>query len=211
MAREPGRFQRGNRLPGRQKGNRRGRSADLVVAYDGEKTEDDYLRNWRLLLGQTGVILEPVFVRSGGNALEALKNALELRGDARHFWCVFDCDDTSAHDLTAARELARREGIQLCLSTRCFEVWLALHYGRSTAPLTNERDAIALVKRSYSKYSDTNKLVPFNELYPRTNAALQNAEWLRQQATGNPSTDVDILVNTLGKRLARARAKKGRT
>jgi hypothetical protein len=66
-------------------------------------------------------------------------------------WCVCDADDTSSKDLKNAFSLAERNGVNLCLSVRSFEVWLALHWGKiSVAPLTCERDAVALVRKCHS-------------------------------------------------------------
>ena len=67
---------------GRRAGARPARGDVLIVAYDGERTEDDYFRNWAKVVGPAGLTLEPVFVKSGGNVLKALKAALAKRKGA---------------------------------------------------------------------------------------------------------------------------------
>jgi hypothetical protein len=149
--------------------------------------------------------VRPYFIESGGNALVAVKAAADLKSrDREHdeFWCVCDADDTSAGDLSAARDLALKVGIELCLSTRCFEVWLACHWGKiSTAPVMTEADARQLVGKHHPPYLKGPKFVPFRLLSPLTVGAIANAKWLEGQDLQNPATDVHRLIEKLIERL----------
>lgn len=192
----------GSSAVSRRAGRAQVRNHVIVVTYDGIKTEADYFRGWRRVLG-TRATLKPYYVQSGGNAYHAVQASVQKAREDREFdefWCVCDVDDTSANDLSRARALAQRHGIKLALSSRSFEVWLALHWGPiSLGHLATERDAVALVSRCYPAYSQANKLLPFSEVYPRTDKALTSAAWLEAQGSLNPATSMHELVSTLQK------------
>lgn len=183
----------------RTMGGRSAHDYKIVIAYDGERTEDEYFRSWKLLLGQR-LSIEPLHVNSGGNPLSAVRQARKrLKGnrDFAEFWCVSDVDDTPAHIVTQAYAEADAAGIKLCLSQRCFEVWIGLHFGRSTAPITCEAEAIALVSPYLPEYRAGSKVASFGELFPRTEGAIENGAWLQAQACTNPSSAVHHLVRKL--------------
>lgn len=172
----------------------------IVVACDGARTEADYFRAWKQVLAPAAMTVRPFVIRSGGNPLLAVRSAAKeakRNPDFAEFWCVCDVDNAREADVTAAQELAQRSGIQLCLSRRCFEVWLALHWERSARSVRSEAEAIQLVRRHVPSYAVRSKAAPFRELYPRTLTACDNADWLRRQGLADPSTDVDRLVRKL--------------
>lgn len=184
-----------------------GRSAEdyqIAIAYDGERTEDEYFRGWQLLLGQNRLSLTPYFVKSGGSPLVAVKQSLKCKGknsSCAEFWCVTDVDDTSHEDVIEAENLANKNDIRLCLSRRCFEIWMALHYGKSSKPILCEKDAIDLVSSYLPNYTDRAKSAHFSEIWFRTDVALSNADWLVAQACDNPATNVQSIVRKLGDNL----------
>ena len=171
-----------------------------MIAYDGEKTEDDYFRSWKLIIPPARLTLVPVFIKSGGNPLRAVDAAARKKkrmSGFAEFWCVCDCDGASAACIADAKAEAARQGIRLCLSDRCFEIWLALHWGRSEKPILSETDAVELVQEFHPAYSATNKSVPFALLYPRTEQAISNGQWLNSRGHNNPSTSVHSIVRKL--------------
>lgn len=185
----------------RRQGRARPRHRTIIVCYDGERTEAEYFAGWRRALGNVGVVLRPYFVESGGNALTAVRSAIEIKSDDSdhdEFWCVCDVDDTSAGDLAAAKAAAARAGIVLCLSNRCFEIWLASHWARiSTAPIMNEREARRLVSRHYPPFERGPKHIPFSVLHPMTQDAISNSDWLSKRLYENPNTMVHQLIEKL--------------
>ncbi|MRI57501.1 RloB domain-containing protein [Methylobacterium sp. DB1607] len=189
----------------RRAGSARGRTREIAVAYDGERTEHEYFVGWARVIGTSGIVLRPFHVRSGGNALKALEAArrrLLGEGTFDEVWCVCDVDDTSAADMAKAVQFAERHKIKLCASLRSFEVWLALHWGEvSLAEIRTEKDAVALVAKHYPAYTAKSKSIPFSELLPLTGRACQNAKWLEKQGVENPATMMhklaELLVNIL--------------
>jgi hypothetical protein len=184
----------------RSSGGRSAKDYTIIIAYDGEKTEDDYFRGWKLIIPPSRLTLEPIFVRSGGNALKAVERAAKKKKsytDFAEFWCVCDVDNTSAGDLHNAQQLATANDIRLCLSNRCFEIWLALHYSYSTQAIGCEEDAIELVKRHINSYSSRNKTIPFHNLYSKTEEAIARAEKLVAAGFENPFTSMHHLARKL--------------
>lgn len=187
----------------RQKPKKRSSGRVIAVMYDGEKTEAEYFRGWSRKLGNVGVSIQPYFVKSGGNALvavEACIDKIEKSGPFEEVWCVCDVDDTSKSNLDAAIKLAVKNNIKLCLSCRCFEVWLASHWEKiSLACVLSEAEAISLVAKRHNLYGPKNKFIPFDLLFAMTEDACRNSEWLAQQSLQNPNTQVHILVRRLQK------------
>lgn len=172
----------------------------LIIVCDGERTEDSYFCNWKAFLGPTRIVIRNFNVRSGGNPLKAVRAAAKLKRGERDFhelWCVCDVDNTSKEQVAEAKVVATREGIKLCLSKRCFEVWLALHFERSTRSVTSEQEAISLVRKHIPTYADRVKVAPFSLLLPRSEDACGNASWLEERGLDDPQTDVHQLVRQL--------------
>ncbi|SDB98056.1 RloB-like protein [Sphingomonas sp. YR710] len=191
-------------LPKRIRGGRSANDYHIVVAYDGRVTEDGYFRNWANILGTGTLTLYPLYVKSGGNPLSAVREANKYRrryANCAEFWCVCDVDDTSEADIAAAHDLAESSNIRLALSRRCFEVWIALHWDRITKEINCENDAIDIVRENISSYSSRNKSIDFGTLFPLTSQAISNAHWLSEQSLSNPSTNVHVLVRKLNSNL----------
>lgn len=177
----------------------------IVVACDGERTESDYFRSWRQVLGHTKLQVKPLNVRSGGNPYEAVRQSVKLASredECVEFWCVTDVDNASSESVRKAEMLAQRHGLNLCLSKRCFELWIMLHWAKTSRVISSERDAIEQVRQYIDDYAERVKVAPFDLLFPRTEIAIANAAWLRETEFNDPMTDVDLLVqkflNALG-------------
>ncbi|ADL00264.1 RloB family protein [Brevundimonas subvibrioides] len=171
----------------------------ILVVCDGERTEADYFRNWRSVLGPSRLVIRNELVRSGGNPLRAVRAAIRLKGREGSFhevWCVCDIDDAPAADIVKAVGLAGRNQITLCMSKRCFEVWIGLHYGKHANHLSCGASAVAHVRKFIPDYAKDLKIAPFRQLFPLTQVALANAAWLRAQDVSDPATDVDYLVQS---------------
>lgn len=171
----------------------------ILIACDGERTEDSYFRNWKAVLGPTRVGIKNFNVRSGGNPLKAVRAAIKLkRSEAQYheFWCVCDVDNTSNEQVAEAVALAEKEGIKLCLSKRCFEIWIALHFERSTRAVTSEQEAIQIVRKHIPDYAKKIKVAPFSLLLPKSRDACGNADWLFSRDLDDPMTAVHKIVGS---------------
>jgi hypothetical protein len=185
----------------RKRGASTSRLRVILIVLDGERTEYQYFLGWRRFLGHKGVVLVTPVVSSGGNVLKAVKETIRISKKDRDYdeiWCVCDADDTSVDEIISARRLAEKHRINLCLSTRCFEIWLALHWAKiSLSPISKSREAIALVQKYYPCFNERKKHVPFSVLQPLTVQACENARWLVAQNLDNPTTNVHELIDIL--------------
>ncbi|MFZ4580430.1 MAG: RloB family protein [Myxococcota bacterium] len=125
------------------------------------------------------------------------------RSPRRRVWCVFDRDQ---HEhFTEACNLAEGCGVQLAVSNPCFELWVLLHFEyRNTAVHRHDVQRI-LADKAYIPAYD--KAMPglFAALEDRMAAATRHAEQLRAAHAAvaalprsNPSSDVDLLLKSLG-------------
>ncbi|MBR0553986.1 RloB family protein [Stakelama marina] len=184
----------------RRVGGRKPKGKRIGIAYDGQRTEDGYFRGWQQVLAQGKMQVFPNYVKSGGNPRTAVREAGKLRRrdpDLDELWCVSDVDDTSADEILQAVAEAKRSGINLCLSNRCFEIWLVCHFEKTTRYISSESDAVALLQPHSDGYSANNKAIDFGKLFPLTEVAIANAVWLAEQGHDNPSTEVHRLVAKL--------------
>jgi len=178
----------------------------ISVVYDGELTEDSYFRSWQQVLSQGRLSLYPSHVVSGGNPLVAVKEAIKIKKKIRNcaeFWCVTDADDAQQKDIDQAWKDANENNIRLALSVRCFEVWISLHFGRSERPWTTEKEAIECVQQhGFPQYGNPRKLMLFSDLFPLTQAAIDNGIWLSERDCSNPQTNLYALVRKLKENLS---------
>jgi len=172
----------------------------FLIVCEGEKTEPNYFRSFR-------VPRDVVDVRGlGDNTLNLVKKALELRRDDDYdqVWCVFDRDDFPTQNFNAAVELARKSGLHVAYSNEAFELWYLLHFNYHDTAISR-RDYITklskLLGRPYVKNSER----MYAELEGRQADAIRNAHRLLAQrdppnpAFDNPSTTVHLLVEQLNR------------
>jgi hypothetical protein len=110
----------------------------ILVVCEGKKTEPGYLRRFQHhvsnprvhieTLGPAGVpktVVETAIAERDRAVSEAKRQRDDnLRWD--EVWAVFDIDDHPG--ATEAQQLARTHGIQLAVSSPCFELWALLHF-----------------------------------------------------------------------------------
>jgi hypothetical protein len=172
----------------------------FLVVCEGEKTEPNYFRSFR-------VPKDVVVVRGlGDNTLTLVKKALELRRDDDYdqVWCVFDRDDFPTQNFNAAVELARHNGLHVAYSNEAFELWYLLHFNYHDTAISRHDYITKLSKllgRPYAKNSE----MMYAELEGRQADAIRNAHRLLAQrdppnpAFDNPSTTVHLLVEQLNR------------
>lgn len=144
----------------------------------------------------------------GQNPLNIVKFAIEkqqkykITDEIKSTWCVFDIDNNTRDDLDKALSLSRKNKLEIALSNPCFEVWLLMHYERSTAPIHPSQKAKTLVKSKIPVYDCTKSFFQdnvnvFNELVERLDVAIKNSEIIDKQDYENPSTQVYKLIKEI--------------
>lgn len=204
--------------PGRSRRKTKQRSGDLIlIVCEGERTEPIYFNALKQERKLSSVTVK--HARGATAPRQVVERAIVLRDEraraARRgedvpfdqVWCVVDGDGTGA--VEAAHVLAeedrkkcgkKKAGIQIADSMPCFELWLLLHFRYTTAPEDNssglEGALSSVIGRPYEKNAP-----PMEELLPRIEDAVQNAERLanhcEQSNTQNPHTAVHELVKVL--------------
>lgn len=121
--------------------------------------------------------------------------------------CMIDTDtDLSKQDqIDRAVTIGKHEGISLCLSNPCFEIWYLLHYKYTTKQFISSEALIRELKKHIPDYEK--KIVYYDSLKNRRTEAIRNAKKLEQyhyelhhpagSMTRNPSTDVYQVVEML--------------
>jgi len=147
------------------------------------------------------------------HALGLVKEAQSRIDDFDEVWVVFDKDGYTKHPDTFAEAAKNINGkfVNIAFSSIAFEQWVLLHFTKSSASYPKSRDIIAVLDANqyYTGYVKTTYQDTYTSLKDKTNAALENAAWLRHQLTIkgelpgkqiydiNPFTDVDRLVRYL--------------
>jgi hypothetical protein len=175
----------------------------MLVLCEGEKTEPNYFGAIRHELCLSTIEVD--IVGKGVEANRLVKEAKEAakRKEADDVWCVFDCDGIPQFPGLIDDCAAARPRVHAAASNPCIEFWFLLHYGYTTAELSQD-DAMQRLKTKIPGY-DKSKLNVYELIKDREEDAMGNAERLREYHQGNdsdpktcnPCTSVDELVKSL--------------
>jgi hypothetical protein len=121
-------------------------------------------------------------------------------------FAIFDVDMNTSKVpvIQQARELAKKQNIELILSNPCFEVWFVLHFEESMAPYDSNSKVIDRLKQYVHDYEKSADI--FSKIRENMLEAVSRAENLRvyhdQNGTislsdQNPMTEVDRVVKLL--------------
>lgn len=187
----------------------------FLIVTEGKKTEPNYFEKLKdhLRLNTLKIVhpegTDPVTLTKNAISLrEKQKQEAKKRDDIVPFdevWVVFDLE--KLHD--QRRELAQKaidfgrpKGIRFAQSDPCFEYWLLLHWQYTTASFACCEHVIKSLKFHWIDY-DKGFMPPLDciEKFP---IAVKSAERCRKfhkdcESAGNPSTDVDLIIQELNK------------
>jgi len=176
----------------------------FLIVCEGEKTEPNYFRGFRVPKNVADVY------GVGMNTRSLVEKTIELRdkGEYDQAWCVFDRDSFPTVDFNEAFSLARRNKIKVAYSNEAFELWYLLHYHFHNTALGRADYCSKLASQLGSKY-EKNRTDIFEILEPHQAKAIDNAERLlasyesSSPHKNNPSTTVHMLVKELVKEIKR--------
>ncbi|MBZ8183224.1 RloB family protein [Oscillatoria salina] len=183
----------------RKVNNREVKQRFLIVC-EGEKTEPNYFRSFRVpkkVINVKGL---------GKNPSKLVNRAKELQEqeDYDRVWCVFDRDSWTVEDFNNAIANAKNECIEVAYSNEAFELWYVLHFEFLNTGIPRKdyiKKLNSLLKQTYHKNSET----IYDELFDKQAIAIKNATNLLKQyeppnpSQDNPSTTVHLLVQELNK------------
>ena len=139
------------------------------------------------------------------------KQQAERRGEEfDEVWCVLDVEGVEKREsLDQAVIMARQNGITLCLSNPCFEVWLLAHFDRIAKTFLNYDAVKRELNRHWGsvcteEYQKNDERI-YERLTSLTKTAIANAKWVREThfrdeentADCNSSTEVYKIVGLL--------------
>lgn len=172
----------------------------FLIVCEGEKTEPNYFRSFRV----PGLVID---VQGFGiSPRQLVDKAMSLRTEDEYdqVWCVFDRDECSADDFNGAIQRAQSNNVQVAYTNQAFELWYLLHFHFYNAPMRRQ-DYVDKLNESLHRPYRKNALDMYDLLYVRQTAALANAERLLRQydpsnpAANDPSTTVHLLVQQLNR------------
>lgn len=174
----------------------------FLIVCEGEKTEPNYFRSFRVPKN-----IAVVNIRGLGRNPSRLVNSAEnlsTQDEYDQIWCVFDRDEWSSEEFNRAIEKAEKLKFGVAYSNEAFELWYVLHFEFLNAAIPRSdysKKLTSLMGQRYEKNSDT----IYDTLIAAQSTAIKNAEKLLEQyvpcnpAQDNPSTTVHLLVKELNR------------
>jgi serine/threonine protein phosphatase PrpC len=184
-----------------RKVNIRNVKSRFLIVCEGEKTEPNYFKSFR-------VPKKVVDVHGlGENPSKLVKSAKELNdqdGDYDQVWLVFDRDSWTPQDFNSAISSAKSAGFKIAYSNEAFELWYILHFEYLNTPTSRQDYGAKLTKLLGRKYEKNSENM-YNQLLNKQHSAIENAKRLLKQYSrhnpekDNPATTVHLLVKELNK------------
>lgn len=176
----------------------------FLIVCEGEKTEPNYFRSFKLLIKVIEIDIKGV----GENPSKLVNSAKDFNeqeeSDYDQVWCVFDRDDWPPEDFNNAIKNAKSQGFRVAYSNEAFKLWYILHFEFLNTGIPRSdycRKLTRVLNRKYEKNSEE----IYTELIDKQTTAIKNAKNLLKQYSplnpgrDNPSTTVHLLVEELNK------------
>ena len=186
----------------RRKTNVREVRQRFLILCEGEKTEPNYFRRFRVFINVIEIDVQGV-AKDPGKIVKEAKN-LEEQEDYDQVWCVFDRDNWTPENFNNAISSAEKQSFKVAYSNEAFELWYVLHFEFLNAGIPRSdycKKLDGYLNRRYQKNSEA----IYDELLNKQPTAIKNAESLLKQydshtpARNNPSTTVHLLVQELNR------------
>jgi hypothetical protein len=193
----------------RKQGVREIKQSFLIVC-EGEKTEPDYFKSFRMTAATIKAVGEAMNTMTLVNKAIAIREADKKKKRLyNQCWVVFDKDDFPAKDFNQAIQFAEKNGFHVAYSNQAFEYWFLLHYNLYRGAIHRSQYKDMLTKLTGVEYNKSEGFgtVMYNLLLARQQQAIKNADTvLTDISHGNPaeeesSTTVHKLVIELNKYL----------
>jgi hypothetical protein len=172
----------------------------FLIVCEGEKTEPNYFRKFRV-----PTLVIDVF-GEGYNTDSLLKVTIEYKKQDSYdeVWCVFDRDSFPAENFNNALILAQKHKIKAAYSNEAFELWYILHFHYHDAATSRNEYKRILTQRLGFEYKKNDPDI-YDHLLAKQSAAIHNSTKLlstyinHSPVKDNPCTTVHILVQELNK------------
>ncbi|MCH0565350.1 RloB family protein [Streptomyces sp. MUM 2J] len=192
---------RGTRRISKSK-NKRFEHTKILIAAEGANTEPQYFEKFTASIRAKAVrvvSVKPVGV--GRDPLSVVNEAKRLRdlekrgGDPYDaVWCVVDVDEHAS--LERACIEASRLGIEIAISSPCFEIWLWWHFENRTAWVDANALSKLLQKKGFSGKNMPDGF-PYGQYVEAMNRAAKCESAKVKHAPPNPHSSVPKLISAL--------------
>jgi RloB-like protein len=178
----------------------------VLLVCEGKKTETNYFARLRAVNGLSSANIH--IMHSGAtDPISIVEFAQARLNDFDRVFCIFDRDGHDGYDAAVARIVAlNNTKIAAITSWPCFEFWVLLHFGYTSAPFARTHDVsscdrvVREVKRHMPDYQKATPNV-YDLLAGRLNDAVRHGIRLaaenRRSGSRSPATRVHELVQYL--------------
>ena len=185
-----------------------------LIVTEGKKTEPSYFEALKRRLHLSNVevhVRHPEATDPKSLTDEAIRLDQRRRREAKQdygvrydeVWVVYDLEKPNGDRRRLHKEQQSRQkaqGISVAVSDPSFEFWYLLHFESTTGSLADGKSGIKRLKRHWPEYEKAS--VISEAILARTADAIVHADRCRRYhkasgGSGNPGTDVDILVQSL--------------
>ena len=182
----------------------------LIVCED-DKSAPRYFEAIKKHYGLSAASVQVVGSGHSSQPLQVVRKAIEIKTEAAHpesgtepfgyVWCVIDGD--YGEKIANARHKAEAKGVELAISTKCFEYWLLLHFEESASLTHNCDQTVVSLKKHITDYDKGSS--DFSKIVGHAREASRRAEELRKPGIArkelpenhNPCSEIYRLVNDL--------------
>ena len=143
-----------------------------------------YKKNYRKRI----IEIKPVCSGYGTDVKNIIRFAIDEKkkydsDEFKSVWCVFDTDrgNNTETNLLEGLSQAYKNKIKIAISNPCFEVWILMHYERTSSLISNGQKAKTILKTKIQDYNSSKNYFQINEnvfteLLERLSEAITNAE-----------------------------------
>ena len=184
----------------------------LIVCEDG-KSAPNYFEALKKHFGLSATSVR--VVGSGGRTqpIQVVEQAIEIKVEAQkpdsgtepfdQVWCVIDGD--YGDKINNARKKAKANGVELAISTICFEHWVLLHFEENDTLAPDDKAAVKRLRKPHILPNYQKGKCDFRDVVPKVRDACARAEKLRKPGIArgalpenqNPCSEVYMLVNAI--------------
>ncbi len=183
----------------------------MIVCEDG-KSAPNYFKALKKHYNLSATSVQVVGSDGSTQPLQVVRKAIKLKKSAEkgeggtepfdQVWCVIDGDYGTA--VVNARKKAEANGVNLAVSTKCFEYWILLHFEENDTATLNCDEVVKSLKKQH--IIDYNKgKCDFRELMSKVQRAVERAEKLRKPGIArgelpenqNPCSEIYKLIQAI--------------
>ena len=168
----------------RNSGDRNRRSLLLIAAEGKNKTETQYFRDFAKAHRQnikiaSGNDTDPVHIASSlAKEYQTIELEPEL-GDRAYCLVDADVDPRKNEQLAKADDICRKEGLELIVSSPCFEVWGLCHFESNSRHYTSSDAATEMLEKRLPGFKKSGVGL-YDALSPDTDKAIKNAKTMEK-------------------------------